>query len=106
MMKRGWNPSTTRSARGCEPCLRYVLLPMCPGRTPPLLPAAVARGKESLTHSARSVGLGIAAVVWMPESLFHDRRHGEIEIDALRLGRGREPFCLQCCYLRAAIQVV
>ena len=27
------NPSTTRSARGCHPCLRYVLLPMCPGRT-------------------------------------------------------------------------
>ena len=27
------NPSTTRSARGCHPCLRYDLLPMCPGRT-------------------------------------------------------------------------
>ena len=27
------NPSTTRSARGCHPCLRYVLLPMCPGWT-------------------------------------------------------------------------
>jgi hypothetical protein len=27
------NPSTTRSARGCHPCLRYVLLPMSPGRT-------------------------------------------------------------------------
>jgi hypothetical protein len=32
-------PSTTRSARGCHPhvcchpCLRYDLLPMCPGRT-------------------------------------------------------------------------
>ena len=25
------NPSTTRSARGCHRCLRYVLLPMCPG---------------------------------------------------------------------------
>ena len=25
--------STTRSAHGCHPCLRYVLLPMCPGRT-------------------------------------------------------------------------
>jgi len=25
--------STTRSARGCYPCLRYKLLPMCPGRT-------------------------------------------------------------------------
>ena len=28
------NPSTTRSARGCHPCLRYDLLPMSPGRTP------------------------------------------------------------------------
>ena len=33
-----WNkgpcrPSTTRSARGCHPCLRYKLLPMSPGRT-------------------------------------------------------------------------
>ena len=27
------NPSTTRSARGCHPCLRYVPLPMSPGRT-------------------------------------------------------------------------
>ena len=27
------NPSTTRSARGCHPCLRYNLLPMSPGRT-------------------------------------------------------------------------
>ena len=27
------NPSTTRSARGCHPCLRYKLLPMSPGRT-------------------------------------------------------------------------
>ena len=27
------NPSTTRSARGCHLCLRYDLLPMCPGRT-------------------------------------------------------------------------
>src|SRR6516162_4733235 len=27
------NPPTTRTARGCHPCLRYVLLPMCPGRT-------------------------------------------------------------------------
>ncbi len=24
------NPSTTRSARGCHPCLRYVLSPVCP----------------------------------------------------------------------------
>ena len=27
------NHSTTRSARGCHPCLRYVPLPMSPGRT-------------------------------------------------------------------------
>ena len=27
------DPSTTRSARGCHPCLRYDLLPMSPGRT-------------------------------------------------------------------------
>ena len=27
------NLSTTRSARGCHPCLRYDLSPMCPGRT-------------------------------------------------------------------------
>jgi hypothetical protein len=27
------NPSTTRSARGCHPCLRYHLLPMSPGWT-------------------------------------------------------------------------
>jgi hypothetical protein len=33
--KKPCNPSTTRSARGCHPCLRYVVLPMCPGRTRP-----------------------------------------------------------------------
>ena len=27
------NPSTTPSAQGCHPCLRYVPLPMSPGRT-------------------------------------------------------------------------
>ena len=27
------NPSTTPSGQGCHPCLRDVLLPMCPGRT-------------------------------------------------------------------------
>ena len=27
------NPSTTPLGRGCHPCHRYVLLPMCPGRT-------------------------------------------------------------------------
>jgi hypothetical protein len=32
--RRPCNPSTTRSARGCHPCLRYnLLLPVCPGRT-------------------------------------------------------------------------
>jgi hypothetical protein len=28
-----WNRSTTRSARGCHPCRRYILLPMSPERT-------------------------------------------------------------------------
>jgi hypothetical protein len=28
-----WNRSTTRSARGCYLCSRYIVLPMCPGRT-------------------------------------------------------------------------
>ena len=27
------NQSTTRSPQGCQPCLRYALSPMCPGRT-------------------------------------------------------------------------
>ena len=27
------NPSTTPLGPGCHPCLKYVLLPMCPGRT-------------------------------------------------------------------------
>jgi hypothetical protein len=36
------NPSTTRSARGCHPCLRYDLLPMSPGWTNIL----VAEGEE------------------------------------------------------------
>lgn len=31
--ERTCNPSTTRSARGCHLCLRYDLLPMCPGWT-------------------------------------------------------------------------
>jgi transposase InsO family protein len=31
--RRPCNPSTTRSARGCHPCLRYSPLPMCPGQT-------------------------------------------------------------------------
>src|SRR5689334_354355 len=31
--RRPCNPSTTRSARGCHPYLRYSSLPMCPGRT-------------------------------------------------------------------------
>jgi hypothetical protein len=30
---RARNLSTTRSARGCHPCLRYGVLPVCPGRT-------------------------------------------------------------------------
>jgi hypothetical protein len=28
-----YNLSTTRSVRGCHPCLRYAVLPICPGRT-------------------------------------------------------------------------
>ena len=35
------NLSTTRSAHGCHPCLRYGLLPMCPGRTLKRLVAGV-----------------------------------------------------------------
>src|SRR3954454_6275845 len=31
--KKTTNQSTTRSARGCHPCLRYDLLPMSPVRT-------------------------------------------------------------------------
>src|SRR5260370_38822979 len=31
--RRPCNPSTTRSAHGWHPCLGYVVLPMCPGRT-------------------------------------------------------------------------
>jgi hypothetical protein len=31
--RRPCSPSTTRSARGCHPCLRYVLLPISLGRT-------------------------------------------------------------------------
>lgn len=31
--RRLCNPSTTPSARVCHPCLRYVLSPICPGRT-------------------------------------------------------------------------
>ena len=41
------NPSTTRSARGCHPCLRYVLLPMSPGWTNTML--ARRKGFEPLT---------------------------------------------------------
>ena len=32
-MQEPCNLSTTRSARGCHPALRYVVLPVCPGRT-------------------------------------------------------------------------
>src|SRR5436190_10434041 len=35
------SPSTTRSARGCHPCLRYVLLPMSPGWTSTVLAEGV-----------------------------------------------------------------
>ena len=46
-------PLDSRSARGCHPCLRYVLLPICPGRTPDQL----AEGEElgsNLLHVANS----------------------------------------------------
>ena len=45
------NPSTTRLGRGCHPCLRYVLLPMCPGRTNFLL--VPQEGIEPPTHALR-----------------------------------------------------
>jgi hypothetical protein len=32
--RRRSKPSTTPSAQGCHPCLRNVLSPMCPVRTP------------------------------------------------------------------------
>src|ERR1700722_5958045 len=47
------NHSTTRSARGCHPCHRYVVLPICPGRTGELLERA--KGFEPSTPTlARS----------------------------------------------------
>ena len=42
-------PSTTRSARGCYPCLRYNLSPMYPGRTTVAL--ATPGGLEPPTNS-------------------------------------------------------
>ena len=45
------NPSTTRLGPGCHPCLRYVLSPMCPGRTGEnLVPQ---EGFEPPTHALR-----------------------------------------------------
>ncbi len=41
------SPSTTRSARGCHPCLRYVPLLMSPGRT--MVAVARRKGFEPLT---------------------------------------------------------
>src|SRR5258708_16431690 len=52
----------------------------------------------------RSVSLGIAAVVWMREGLLHLRRHGEIEIDALRRDGRSEPFGIKRCHRRAGIE--
>src|SRR6266536_4097146 len=43
------SPSTTRSARGCHPCLRYVPLPMSPGRT--TRPLVTPGGLEPPTNS-------------------------------------------------------
>jgi integrase-like protein len=39
--RRPCSPSTTRSARGCHPCLRYDLLPMCSGWTDNVLAEGV-----------------------------------------------------------------
>src|ERR1700682_6469245 len=50
------NPSTTRSARGCHPCLRYVLLPMSPGRTNDLLAEGEELGSNLLRVTQSSPG--------------------------------------------------
>jgi hypothetical protein len=48
------NPSTTPSAQGCHPCLRYALSPMSPGRTKEMLERA--KGFEPSTPTlARSI---------------------------------------------------
>ena len=61
------NPSTTPLGRGCHPCLKYVLLPICPGRTKdlvggcsrtstrdPLIKSAAALPTELYTHRLAS----------------------------------------------------
>jgi hypothetical protein len=45
------NLSTTRSARGCHPCLRYDLSPMCPGWTPDWLAGHVGFEPANLSAS-------------------------------------------------------
>jgi hypothetical protein len=45
--RRPCNPSTTRSARGCHPCLRYVALPMSPGPDTVWTGANWRRGRDS-----------------------------------------------------------
>ena len=49
--QRTLRQSTTRSARGCNPCLRYKLLPMSPGRTIEKLVPLI--GLEPTTPSLR-----------------------------------------------------
>src|SRR5215831_7874321 len=46
-----WNRSKIRSAQKCYPCLRYVVSPMCPGRT--LKNMVSAAGFEPATHALK-----------------------------------------------------
>jgi len=57
--KRPCNPSTTRSARGCHPCLRYDPLPMSPGRARRRRDRL--RGWGGRTRTGESVGIKIRA---------------------------------------------
>src|SRR5215218_2265708 len=66
------NPSTTPSGRGCHPCLRYDLSPMCPGRTrrsakhesnTAPIPATIARVSESACLTTPFPFLGVTRSV-------------------------------------------
>ena len=73
------NPSTTRSARGCHPCLRYDPLPMSPGRTREAgggESGIRTHGTVSRTHAFQACALS----------------HSAISPDALVL-KGQEDFC-------------
>src|SRR5690606_38641174 len=50
--------STTRSARGCHPCLRYKLLPMSPGRTGEFLAEREGEVPAFQTDDFQDVNLG------------------------------------------------